>query len=175
MTDQGPGDKADPELHEAVTAARLQLGKRTTGAHSALYEWLWTRYSGMAPELNPPRTPNWTALAKTFGALGVFDGKGQAPKPVTVRQTWVKVNRAKELIALGGAPRRRRGKNLTAAAEPLAAQAQAIPSTPAAPLPAANLGMLPHGIEPAEEAPPRFTFKFASAKDWTKEPNKGDE
>ncbi len=122
----------------------------------------------MAPELNPPRTPNWTALAKTFGALGVFDGKGQTPKPVTVRQTWVKVNRAKELIALGGTPPPRRGKNPTA-------HAQATPSPPATTPPAANLGMLPPGIEPAEKEPPRFTFKFASAKDWTKEPNKGDE
>lgn len=168
MTVQGPDDITDPELREAVAAARLQLGKRATGAHSPLYEWLWTRHSGMAPELNPPRTPNWTALAKTFGALGVFDGKGQAPKPVTVRQTWVKVNRAKELIALGGTPPRRRSKNPTA-------HAQASPSTPAATVPAANLGMLPPGIEPAEKEPPRFTFKFASAKDWTKEPNKGDE
>jgi len=168
VTEQGPGDSADPELREAVTAARLQLGKRATGAHSPLYEWLWARYNGMAPELNPPRTPNWTALAKTFGALGVFDGKGQAPKPVTVRQTWAKVNRAKEVVALGGVPQRRRGRNPAAGIEPPA------PSTPGDAVSAARLGMLPPGIEPPEKAPRRYTFEFASAKDWTKVADKGD-
>jgi len=56
VTEQGSGDTADPELREAVAAARSHLGKRATGAHSPLYEWLWARYSGMAPELNPPRS-----------------------------------------------------------------------------------------------------------------------
>ena len=123
----------------------------------------------MAPELNPPRTPNWTALAKTFGTLGVFDAKGQAPKPITVRQTWAKVRRAKGVVALGGVPHGRRGKNPAAAAEPPADQAQATMPTPATtPTPA----QLPPGIKPVEPDPPegRYQFRLAGGlKKWGKD------
>lgn len=163
VTEQETDDTADPELRQALAAARSQPGRRATGAHSPLYEWLWARYNGMAPELNPPRTPNWTALAKTFGALGVFDAKGQSPKPVTVRQTWAKVSRAKGTVVAGGVPRRRRGKNPAATAEPPAIQAQAPLPTPS---------QLPPGIQPAEPDPPegRYQFRFAGGpKVWTKD------
>ena len=103
------------------------------------------------------------ALAKTFGALGVFDAKGQPPKPVTVRQTWAKVSRAKEVVLAGNVPRRRRGNNPTAAAEPLAIQAQAALPTPS---------QLPPGIQPAAPDPPegRYQFRLAGGpKVWTKD------
>ncbi len=66
-------------------------------------------------------------------------------------------------------PQRRRGRNPAAGIEPPA------PSTPGGAASAARLGMLPPGIEPPEEAPRRYTFQFASAKDWTKEADKGDD
>lgn len=169
VTDQEPDDATDPEFREVVAAARLHSGKPTTRKHSALYEWLWTRYSGMARELNPPRTPNWAALANKFGALGILDGKGQAPRPITVRQTWAKVKQAKKAVALGGVTRRWGGENPAAVAAPPAAQPQATPPTPATtPMPA----QLPPGIEPAEPDPPegRYRFRLAGGpKVWTKD------
>ena len=113
-------------------------------------------------------------MAGRFAKLGIVDGKGQPPTPVLIRRTWLKVNRAKELVALGAVPPRRRGKTPAVAAGHPASQAQPSPS-PANASPSTNLGMLPHGIEPTKEEPRRYKFEFASAKDWTKEPNKGDE
>ena len=161
MAERDTDDTTDFELRQALAAARSHVGRRSTGTHSPLYEWLWARHDGMAPELNPPRTPNWAALAKTFGALGVFDAKGQPPKPVTVRQTWVKVSRAK-----GGAAdvsRQRRGKIVAVASNPSAAQAKAT-------LPAPDRH--PPDIQPAEPEPPGGRHKFRLAggpKIWSKD------
>ncbi len=168
MTAQEPDDAKGPGFHKIIAAARAQPGKPGGAQHSPLYEWLWAHYSDMASELNPPRTPNWVALAKQFGALGVFDGKGQVPRPITVRQTWSKVNRDKEVVAAGGLPRRRRGKGSALAPvlaveriERPANQAQPTTPTPAQPSP---------GIETVEPAPPegRYQFRLAGGvKKWT--------
>ena len=174
VTEREPDDAADPEFREVVAAARLHSGEPATRRHSPLYEWLWARYTGMARELDPPRTPNWAALAKKFGALGILDGKGQAPRPVTVRQTWAKVKQAKGVVASGVVPRRK-GKNPAAGPERLAGQPQPASSAPVHATPAGNNGMLPSGIEPPEEEDSEFKFEFMSAKDWTKVTDKGDE
>lgn len=169
-----PGEgKEDAGLQAILSAARAPAARRGP-QHSPLYEWLWARHGTLAAELNPPRTPNWKAIAERFAKMGVLDGKGQPPTPVVVRKTWVKVNRAKEVVAGGGVPPRRKGRKPAAGAERPADQARPGPSTPAPATPAASLGMLPPGIEPPEEAP-KYTFKFAKAKDWTKETDKGDE
>lgn len=103
-----------------------------------------------------------------------MDGKGQPPTPVVVRKTWLKVSRAKGVVASGVVPRRR-GKHPAPGPERLAGQPQPAPSTPANASPSVNNGMLPSGIEPPEEEPPKYTFEFMSAKDWTKETDKGDQ
>jgi len=145
---------------------------------SPVYDLMWDNFAQLAPELNRPRRPNWQAVAKALGDQGILDGAGQAltaTSAETVRKTWWKVSRDKDAMAAGTMRRRQSTGQPTQAAGEAAKSVQATPSTPAATVPAANLGMLPPGIEPAEKEPPRFTFKFASAKDWTKEPNKGDE
>ncbi len=159
-----------------VTAAR----QRPTGwrGRSPVYDLMWDNYAQLAPELNRPRRPNWQAVTKALGDQGILDGAGQAltaTSAETVRKTWWKVCRDKEAMAAGTMRRRQKPGQSTQVAGDAAKPVQATPSTPAAPLPAANLGMLPHGIEPAEKEPRRYKFEFASAKDWTKEPNKGDE
>ena len=170
MSGGGQDDKKDASLQQIVSLARVPAGRRGP-RHSPLYEWLWARHETLAAEFNPPRTPNWKTVAEGFAELGIVDGKGQSPTSVVIRKTWLKVNRAKEAIASGMVPRRK-GKTPAAG---LAGQSQVVPSTPAHATPAGNNGMLPSGIEPPEEEPPEFEFKFFSAKDWTKEPNKGDE
>jgi len=166
VSGEGQDGKEDANLHQIVSLARVPA-KRRGPRHSPLYEWLWARHDTLAVELNPPRTPNWKAVAEGFAELGVVDGKGQMPTPVVVRKTWLKVSRAKAAVASGVLPRRKGKKP----AGPL----QPAPSTHAHAASAVNNGMLPPAIEPPEEEPPKYKFEFASAKDWTKEPNKGDE
>lgn len=113
------------ELQEVLEAARTTIGRPRGRRHSPLYEWLWARHKDLIVELNPPRTPNWTALAKQFGAMGIYDGEGKEPKPVTVRQTWVKVDR--DMGAVGAVPiRKPRGR---------ASRQEQPPPTPASPAP----------------------------------------
>lgn len=161
MSAEGREGGEDASLQEIMVAARAPAARRGP-RHSPLYEWLWAHHATLAAELSPPRTPNWTAVAEGFAKLGIVDGKAQPPTPVVVRKTWTKVSRAKEVVALGGVPQRRRGRN------PATGVGQPAPSTPGGAVSAARLGMLPPGIEPPEEAPRRYTFQFASAKDWTK-------
>jgi hypothetical protein len=142
--------------------------------HSPLYEWLWARHETLAAEFNPPRTPNWRTIADGFAELGIVDGKGQPPTSVVVRKTWLKVNRAKGVVASGVVPRRK-GKKPAAGPERLAGQPQPASSTPVHATPAGNNGMLPFGIEPPGEEESEFKFEFMSAKDWTKVTDKGDE
>lgn len=158
MSAEGQKGGQDAGLQEIMAAACAPAAKRGP-RHSPLYEWLWARHGTLAAELNPPRTPNWAAVAEGFARLGIVDGKAQPPTPVVVRKTWTKVNRAKAVAALGRVPQRRRSRN---------------PAAGGGAVPAGQRGMLPLGIEPPEEEPPRYTFEFASVKDWTKEADKGD-
>ncbi len=166
MSGEGQDGKKDATLLQIVSLARVPAGGRGP-RHSPLYEWLWARHETLAAEFNPPRTPNWKTVAEGFAESGIVDGKGQPPTPVVIRKTWLKVNRAKEVVASGGLPQRK-GKNPVGSSQPA-------PSTPAHVASAVNKGMLPPAIEPPEGEPPKYKFEFASAKDWTKEPNKGDE
>lgn len=165
--------KEDAILQQIVSLARVPAGRRGP-LHSPLYEWLWARSDTLAAELNPPRTPNWKAIAEGFAKAGVVDGKGQAPTPVVVRKTWLKVHRAKETVTSGELPLRRKGKPSAVGSQRVAGQSHPPLPTPASAASAISNGMLPPGIEPPEE-PPTYTFKFAKAKDWTKVTDKGDQ
>ena len=151
-----------PDVDEVLAALKGQPS-RVQGGHSPVYLWLWQHHERLKGELSLPRRTDWSALAGELGKRGIVDGNGKPLTAARTRKAWWQVNRDKEVAAAGGTRRRRK----------VAGQAKA-PSQ-AAPLAAANLGLLPPGIEPAEEEPPLYTFKFASVKDWTKEPNKGDE
>ena len=147
----GPSETA-PDLQAVVAAARTTTGRSGGPRHSPLYEWLWARYSDMAVELNPPRTPNWAALADQFGALGVFDGKGGPPLAVTVRQTWGKVRQQKQAVAAGEVKARKpRGK--------VPASQTATPEAAAQPAPPQRY---PADVQPVDDdAPVRPTFRLS--------------
>ncbi len=162
MPEEGQDDGNDAGLQEVLSAAHAPDTRRGP-RHSALYEWLWTRHTSLAHALNPPRTPNWTAMAGRFAKLGIVDGKGQPPTPVLVRRTWLKVNRAKELVALGAVPPRRRGKTpVPVDGQPAGPSSQALPGPPTPTL------LLP-AFEPVEVEPePKYQFRFAGGpKKWT--------
>lgn len=165
----------------SILAAARERGTSRRGGRSPVYELMWDDHAHLASELNPPRRPNWRAVAEVLGRQGVLDGAGQpltATSAETVRKTWWKVNRDKQAVAAGTTRQRRQAAGADRAAGTLADQARAgtaIPLTPAHAAPAARDGMLPSGVEPPEEQAPKYTFKFAKAKDWTKETDKGDE
>ena len=55
----------------------------------------------MAPELNPPRKPNWKSIAAEFEAKGIHGRDG----PLTdraLRRTWFDVMRHKQVVLAGG-------------------------------------------------------------------------
>ena len=162
----GDGE-TDLDLDSIIAAAR-QRSPGQRGGHSPVYELMWNHHARLAPELGRPRRPNWAAVAHALGNQGLLDGVGQAlaaTSAETVRKTWWKVCRDKEAVAAGATRPRIRAK-----------RRQAIPLPPslAGAAPAGGHGMLPPGIKSPEEPLPRFTFKFAKAKDWTKETDKGN-
>ncbi len=160
-------NEVDVDLDSIVAAAR-QRSPGHRGGRSPVYDLMWDHHARLAPELGRPRRPNWAAVAQALGNQGVLDGAGQAlaaTSAETVRKTWWKVCRDKEAVAAGVTGPRRRTKR---------GQAVPLPPSPAGAAPVGGHGMLPPGIEPPEEPPPRFTFEFARAKDWTKEADKGD-
>lgn len=149
----------EKELQAVLAAARMTDSRPGGRKHSPLYQWLWARHHDLKDELNPPRRPNWIALAQQFDALGIVNGNGKSPSPFTVRQTWVKVDRA--IRAVGTEPiRKPRGR----------AKRAGLPASTPAPVPAADPSP---AVEPAEgEKLGRFKFGFASEKYPTK-PTKG--
>ena len=160
MTEQGGKGKA-ADVDDVLAALKRQPS-RMRGGHSPIYLWLWRHHERLKGELNLPRRTDWPALAGELGKRGIVDGNGKPPTAERTRKAWWQVNRDKEALAAGTIRRRRK-------------LVQPAPSTPAPAAPAAERGMLPPGIEPAEEEPPKYTFKFAKAKDWTKETDKGDQ
>ena len=91
---------------------------RRRGGHSPIYEWFWSHYQEVAPELTPPRTPNWAAMAKQFGAEGILDGLGKEPTATTVRQTFWRVQRDKQAKPSKRKPRGKSAAPLVQSVEP---------------------------------------------------------
>ncbi len=157
-------NEADVDLDSIVAAAR-QRSPGHRGGRSPVYDLMWDHHARLAPELGRPRRPNWAAVAQALGDQGVLDGAGQAlaaASAETVRKTWWKVCRDKEAVAAGTTGRRRAKQGQAGLTSP----------APASAVPAGGHGLLPTGVEPAEEEPPRFKFEFFRTKDWTKETNK---
>ena len=74
MTGDG---EADVDLDSILAAARQRsLGHR--GGRSPVYDLMWDHHARLVPELNPPRRPNWCAVAEVLGRQGLLDGAGQA-------------------------------------------------------------------------------------------------
>ena len=166
MTEQkGKGKAADVD---DVLAALKKQPPKVRGGHSPIYLWLWQHHDRLKSDLNLPRRTDWSALAGELGKRGIVDGDGKQPTAERTRKAWWQVNRDKEAVAAGTIRRRK-------AVQPIRAPDEAAPPMPANATPAASLGMLPPSVEPPEEQPPKYTFKFAKAKDWTKETDKGDE
>ncbi len=104
-------------VQDVVAASRRRTGKGGP-LHSPLYEWLWSHHGVLAPELNPPRTPNWHEMAATFAEKGLLDARGQTPKGLTVRRTWQAVERDKGIAAGGTVRKPKRGRTTPAEATP---------------------------------------------------------
>ncbi|MBB5696045.1 hypothetical protein FHS87_004113 [Roseomonas pecuniae] len=103
-------EESGARLHAILAAAKRRPAGGTRKAHSPLYEWMWAHASDLVAELNPPRTPNWQAIAEEFQRAQVTDGQGRPPTAERVRKTWWKV-RADRRAQEGGeavrqAPRR---------------------------------------------------------------------
>lgn len=122
--------KIDSTMEDVIAAARVQAGRRGP-VHSPLYEWLWRHHDRLAPEFDPPRTPNWREVAQTLAARGIMAGPAPrggdpAPRPPTaelVRRTWAKVVRDKARQAAGDGGRGRRGVQLSVAVPAQAGEA----------------------------------------------------
>jgi hypothetical protein len=145
-----PDPIADAGLRKVLAAARHTAGARNAGGHSPLYEWLWARFDALAAELTPPRRPNWRSVADALAALAaagdtsVLDGWGEVPGPETVRQTWWRVRKDKQVTLTRGV-----------AGGPSTARPG--PRRPASPLPAA----------PAEAGPAHRFGTGVRPKAWT--------
>lgn len=114
-----------------VAAAGEGSGPKGGRVRSPLYGLLWDEYQVLAPALNPPRTPNWEAVAREAAAAGVLDGRGQMPKAATVQKTWSKVVDDKDRAAKGLIPAKRRRRKAGDLRPPLGPDAPAKPaSTP---------------------------------------------
>ena len=109
-----------------VAAAGEGAGPKAGRVRSPLYGLLWDQYETLAPALNPPRTPNWEAVAREVAAAGVPDGKGQTPKAATVQKTWSKVVDDKDRLARGLIPVKRRRRKAGDVA-PLPAPGKGVP------------------------------------------------
>lgn len=134
----------EADLDNILAAARRRPSEGARRGHSPLYEWMWSRAEQLAPELDPPRTPNWTAMAEEFQRAEVMDGQGRAPTAETVRKTWWKVRKDRLRQASGGTvlqvPAARRGV------------------TPPPPSPETRAAVVAQEAGEDEETPRRFTF-----------------
>ncbi len=173
MTEQGDKDKAADV--DDVLAALKRHPSKVRGGHSPIYLWLWRHHEQLQGELNLPRRTDWSALAGELGKRGILDGNAKPPTAERTRKAWWQVNRDKEALAAGTLRRRRKPVQPSRAPDEATRQVQAAPSPSANAAPVAKHGMLPPGIEPPEEEPPKYKFKFARAKDWTKKTDKGDQ
>ena len=93
-------------VHDVIGAARKQTGRRAASRTPA-YEWLWDRHDALAPELNPPRKPNWNAVAAEFEAKGIH-GRDGPISARALRKAWLDVTRHKQLAASDSPPSNRR-------------------------------------------------------------------
>jgi len=166
MTGQHESRAGDADVQEILAVLR-DTPARARGGHSPIYLWLWRHHGQLQEELDPPCRPDWPALAAELGKRGVVDGAGKPPTAERTRKAWWQVSRDKAAVAAGTV--RRRGKASAAVAGQPASQARPSSSAPDLPLPFFE------PVEAVEVEPERkYTFQFASAKDWTKVADKGD-
>lgn len=137
-------EEDEAELGAILAAAKRRPDGGARKPHSPLYEWMWARAERLATELNPPRTPNWEAIAEEFRRAKVLDGQGKAPTAERVRKTWWQVRADR---------RRQQGGE---AVRPAAKQPAVPPPPPLAQeMPSAQQG---EGSSEDEQPAPRFGF-----------------
>jgi hypothetical protein len=77
-------------VRDVIEAAR-------TGTRSPLYEYLWTEFDTLLPELTSGQASvNWKAVAEKFRAAGIQAGRGKDVTEQIVRQTWWRVKADKK-------------------------------------------------------------------------------
>jgi hypothetical protein len=77
-------------MEEDAELARIGNVLRRSSRHSRLYQWMRKLHAKMAEQFAEDR-PNWATLAIEFGAMELFDAKGQPPSAHVARRTWWQV------------------------------------------------------------------------------------
>lgn len=102
----------------------LEAARRPDNRRSPVFAWMWKYRAQLEHALaDKVLGLSWSALAENFAKMGVHDRTGKPPKSETVRQTWVKVQKAagsrtkpvgkvvrsplSSVVLLEGAPRER--------------------------------------------------------------------
>ena len=80
----------------AVVIGEIEASATGGGGLSApIFVWFWARRAVLAPVLNG-RAPDWVAVARGLGKIGVLDAAEAEPTPAICRQAWARVLRADE-------------------------------------------------------------------------------
>jgi hypothetical protein len=77
-------------MEEDAELARIANVLRLSSRHSRLYQWMRKRHAKLLEQFAEDR-PNWATLATEFGAMALFDAKGQPPSADVARRTWWQV------------------------------------------------------------------------------------
>lgn len=82
-----------------------ELAEAATMKRSSLYVWMLTNHEAFRAVVAEAVRPDWTKLAKAFGARGLTDGDDNPPSAEGTRQTWWKVRRVVEARKIAASKR----------------------------------------------------------------------
>ena len=103
---QDEAASAADAVPEKVESGSLEIGsvlaaaRSESGGGSGVYEWLWSRYEQLLPELSRHGV-NWDAMAEQFRRFEIRAGRGMDATGTIVRQTWYRVCQNKARPKLG--------------------------------------------------------------------------
>ena len=83
------GPKRRDRLARVLDALQAAAGA-DKGVRSPLYNWLKKNHDDLSAAF-AEIPPSWSALAATFGKIGLTDRDGKVPTPKGARQTWYRV------------------------------------------------------------------------------------
>lgn len=123
------------------------------GVRSPLYRWMKKNHDQLTAAFEET-PPSWSALAATFGRLGLTDRDGNTPTPKVARQTWYRVR----LDVVAGRTRRKGPAQMPLGPREVAPGVESLTRQPE---PAAPSSALVPGDRPR----PKIDFRPAMARD----------
>lgn len=123
------------------------------GVRSPLYRWMKKNHDQLSAAFEET-PPSWSALAATFGKIGLTDRDGKAPNPKAARQTWYRVR----LDVAAGRTRRKGPVQAVLDPHEVAAGVESLTRQPEAASPAA-------GSATSDRPRPKIDFRPATARD----------